>query len=82
MTFKREYFACAKPLTENYNVPEGTFCIQLIVPADDEHVALLQGLMAKLTIKENWQGDEIEAQNMAYSWQVAYERNEWINCGE
>jgi len=82
MTFKREFFACAKPITENYVVPEGTMCVQLIIPADDEHFALLQGLMAKLTLQENWQGDEAEAYNMAASWQMAYVLNEWLNCGE
>jgi hypothetical protein len=80
MTSRRAYFACAKPITGDYIVPQGTMCVPLIVPNDDEHFALLQGLMAKLTQYENWDGIEEDNKLMAEIWQEAYVLNDWSNC--
>lgn len=80
MTFRRESFRLEKPVAANYVTPSGVMCVEVKVPDDDEHVALLQGLAAQLTNPENWQGTEAEKAQLAYLWEVAYIETDWSNC--
>lgn len=80
MTFKRQWLALPKPVALDYNVPSGTLCVQVQVPDDLEHLALLQGLMARLTVAENWQGDAADTVPLAARWQQAYIDTDWSNC--
>jgi len=80
MTFRRENFRLEKPVAANYVTPSGVMCVQVMVPDDNEHVALLQGLMANLTNAENWQGTEAEKAQLSYLWEVAYVQTDWGQC--
>lgn len=80
MTFRRESFRMEKPVAANYVTPSGVTCVQVKVPDDNEHVALLQGLMAQLTNPDNWQGTEAERAQLAYLWEVAYVATDWGQC--
>lgn len=80
MTFKREFFALAKPLVGNYSVPSGTLCVQVLVPDSPEHLALFQGIIATLTDWQNWQGLEEDAKILAYEWLERYTLTDWEDC--
>lgn len=80
MTFKRQWLILPKPIALDYNVPSGTLCVQVRIPDDVEHLALLQGLMARLTVSENWQGDAADTVPLAARWQQAYIDTDWSNC--
>jgi len=80
MTFKRQWLVLPKPVALDYNVPSGTLCVTVKIPDDLEHLALLQGLMARLTVPENWQGDAADTVPLAARWQQAYIDTDWSNC--
>lgn len=80
MTFKRQWLVLPRPIALDYNVPSGTLCVQVRIPDDLEHLALLQGLMARLTVAENWQGDAADTVPLAARWQQAYIDTDWSNC--
>ena len=80
MTFRRESFRMEKPVAANYVTPSGVMCIQVLVPDDVEHVALLQGLMAQLTNIENWQGTEADCAQLSYLWEASYVLTDWSVC--
>jgi len=80
MTFKRETFRMDKPIAANYVTPSGVMCVQVMIPDDVEHVAILQGLMAQVTNPENWQGTEADRAQLAYLWEVPYVLTDWGQC--
>lgn len=80
MTFRRETFRMEKPVAANYVTPSGVMCVQVLVPDDVEHVALLQGLMAQLTNMDNWQGTEADRAQLSYLWEASYVLTDWSVC--
>jgi len=80
MTSRREYRPVPKALTGLYTVPSGTVCISVQVPDAEDHINLLQSVMALLTDIEMWQGEDEDRALFASAWQEAFTLTDWSNC--
>lgn len=80
MTFRRQYASLPKPLTSEFSAPSGAVCIQVRIPDALVHLYLMQGMLAKLTDADFWDGPDADRQEIAAAWQKAYTETEWGFC--
>lgn len=60
------------PLPENWE-PEGTWCVTIPIPADQEYMDRLTAALGLLTIQKTWARDDTRtgAKTVAYTWEQA-----------
>lgn len=80
MTFRRQYASLPKPLTSEFSAPSGAVCIQVKIPNALVHLYLMQGMLAKLTDADFWDGPDADRKEIAAAWQKAYTETEWGFC--
>lgn len=80
MTSRRQYISLPKPETSEFSAPSGAVCIQVRIPDALVHLYLMQGMLAKMTDANFWDGPDDDRQAIAAAWQKAYTETDWGFC--
>lgn len=66
---------------EQYPVPEGLRCVEIMIPDDDSFMALLGGLLKLPGRSFNWENETFEKRlALAQVWKNAYNATDWEQC--
>jgi len=78
-------FSVARFQTSEAPEVEGLRCVRVMVPDDDSYVRILAAMVAEMTRRTNWEGEQTDRTTRANLCEIGYYNTDWggcVNCDE